>query len=150
MMDPVHPRRRMPGWRVDEGPTSVDIADAASAVAGFDWLVLYSRGAGDTGADGCSRGWRSGCRGILLACLRIALALSHFRSRGACCRYWRRSCLPRRLRPFRPQSRPSSRPSQLSFLRLLLDWPNCFEAPLINWILVGLDRPCRRRRPEGL
>jgi hypothetical protein len=147
MIDPVHPRRRMPGWRGEEGPTSVDIADAASAVADFDWLVLDSRGAGDTGAHGCSRRWRSGCRGILLACLRIAMAFSHFPSRGA--ENWRRARLPRRLRSSRPQYRPSSRPSQLSFLRLLLDWPNCFEGPLINWILVGVDRPCPRRRPEG-
>ncbi len=49
MMDPFNPRGRMPSWHGDEGPTSVDIADAAS-VAGFDWLVLDSRGAGDTGA----------------------------------------------------------------------------------------------------
>jgi hypothetical protein len=42
-----------PGWRGDKGPASAELvtelADAASAVAGFDLVVLDSRGASDTG-----------------------------------------------------------------------------------------------------
>jgi hypothetical protein len=73
----------MAGWRGDEGPTSVDIADAASAVAGFDWLVFDSRCAVDTGAALLLSGMALWLSWDPIACVRIALALSHFPPRGA-------------------------------------------------------------------
>ena len=107
--------------RVDKGPTSVELvtelADAASAVAGFDWLVLDSRGASDTGdASAHSVALGDGAPAVvgsysLVFELRWLSLTFPF---PLVVPYWRRARLARQPRSSRPQSRPSFRPSQLS------------------------------------